>query len=486
MPDEPLLEADDIQGNGLRGFDTNCLDLIGLKIDDAPAARAWLRALASSIASLAYVHEYRQRRTTNDPRATTEVLFNVALSRYALDALGFDFREIGDGLFNVAMGRLAGVFGDRASDYVIGQDKANTPDVLLIAGSQDANALTAASDTLIAGATGLRLIYRERGEMLQGEVEHFGFRDGLSQVAARGSMPDGTPLNLRSMHPDDPFASTHARPGQPLVWTGQFVFGYSTQTDDPLIEGPAFGAPWMRNGSLVVFRRLEQDVAAFRTFLRDAAPALGISARALGAQVVGRWEDGTPVSLRPDGPDAMLATDVLANNHFAFDGAPAVRVMEGAVERTIAADPTDERGLRCPLFSHIRKVNPRNLPTDQGSGHHTLTTQMIRRGIPFGPRFGIGRDGEKRGLLFLAYQTSFTRQFKVVNNLWMNNSAAPERDGEGHDLLVGQDPAGGERFGTYLDAQGNASARIATMARFVIATGGAFLFSPSRAFFSAL
>ncbi|MGZ8730186.1 MAG: Dyp-type peroxidase [Thermoanaerobaculia bacterium] len=486
MPNEPLLEADDLQGNGLRGFDTNCLDLLGLKIDDAAAARAWLRALAPDIASLAHVHDYRRRRSANDPRTSVEVLVNVALSRYALDALEFDFRAIGDGLFNVAMGRLAGVFGDLASDYVIGQDKAHTPDVLLLAGSQDANALTAASDALVAGAAGLRLIYRERGEMLAGEVEHFGFRDGLSQVAARGVMPDGTPLNLRSMHPDDPFASTFARPGQPLVWPGQFVFGYATQTDDPLIEGPVFGAPWMRNGSLVVFRRLEQDVPAFRAFLRDEAAKRGVSARELGAQVVGRWEDGTPVSLRPNGPDAMLASDVLANNHFAFDGAPAVRVMDGAVERTIPADPADERGLRCPLFSHVRKVNPRNLPTDQGSGHHTLTTQMIRRGIPFGPRFGIGRDDEKRGLLFLAYQTSFTRQFKVLNNLWMNNPAAPERDGEGHDLLVGQDPAGGERFGTYLDAQGNETGRIATLARFVIATGGAFLFSPSRSFFAAL
>ena len=486
MVNEPLLEADDIQGNGLRGFDTNCLDLIGLKIDDAAAARAWLRGLAPRIASLTYVHAYRKRRSANDPAATSEVLLNVALSRYALDALGFDFREIGDGLFNVAMGRLAGVFGDRAEDYVVGQDKAHTPDVLLLAGSQDANALTVASDAFVASAAGLRLIYRERGEMLQGEVEHFGFRDGISQVAARGSMPAGTPLNLRLMHPDDPFADTYARPGMPLVWPGQFVFGYATQTDDPRIAGPAFGAPWMRNGSLIVFRRLEQDVPAFRTFLREAAVPLNMTPRALGAQVVGRWEDGTPVSLRPNGPDAMLASDTLANNHFAFDGAPAVRVLDFGVERTIRADPADERGLRCPLFSHIRKVNPRNLPTDQGSGHHTLTTQMIRRGIPFGPQFGTGHDDEKRGLLFLAYQTSFTRQFKVLNNLWMNNPSAPERDREGHDLLVGQDPLGGERFGTYLDAQGNESARIATLARFVIATGGAFLFSPSRSFFATL
>src|SRR3712207_8687327 len=39
----------------------------------------------------------------------------------------------------------------------------------------------------------------------------------------------------------------------------------------------------------------------------------------------------------------------------------------------------DPKGLACPFFAHIRKVNPRDRPVDQGSV--TLRSQMLRRGI---------------------------------------------------------------------------------------------------------
>ncbi|HKH49576.1 MAG TPA: Dyp-type peroxidase [Thermoanaerobaculia bacterium] len=472
---EPDLEAEEIQGNVLRGFDTNHQELLGFTLDDPPAARPWLAGLADRIASLERVHDYRLRRTAGDPATTTEVLVNAAFSRRGLDALELRGTDVGDGFFNLAMGSLAGSLGDRREDYVIGRDRESTPDLLLLLGCQEDETLTAASRLFQeeAGAAGLRRIYQERGHLLPGEVEHFGYRDGISQVGPRGLLPGDPPqpLTLR-LDPSDPRSVLEGERGQRLVWPGQFVFGYATQGEDPITPGPiATGTDWMRNGSLLVFRRLRQDVAAFRQFLAETAQeltgrlGLTVTDRDLGAQVVGRWEDGTPVTLSPEGPDPAISGDPRLLNTFGY--------------------AADAQGQRCPFFAHIRKVNPRDLQTDQGPATRTLQFQMLRRGIPYGPHFEPGTEAEDRGLLFLAYQTSFMNQFQLLNKLWMNNSRAPEKEA-GHDLLVGQDELGGARFGALLDPLGNERARFATRARWVVPTGGAFLFSPSLGFFRRL
>lgn len=500
---EPVLEADDIQGNGLRGFDTNHLQLLGFKIDRPDLARPWLANFSRRLASLSQVHQYRLRRSNGEPSANTEVLVNAALSRFGLDALGFDGTAVGDGFFNISMGRLAGSLGDRvvdglAVDYVIGQDRARTPDVLLLVGCQDNDTLnkTSAIWRTESEAAGLRMIYEERGHVLPGETEHFGYRDGISQPGSRGLLPGDPPqpLTLRLLDPADPEAAFYGKPGQPLVWPGQFVFGYESQTEDPALPGPkVVGTDWMHNGSLLVFRRLRQDVHAFRNFLEEKAQevsaSLGrsVSARQLGAGVVGRWEDGTPVTLSAERENADISGDALGVNHFAYGGITDVRVgHDKETARVIPGHPSDEAGLRCPLFAHVRKVNPRNLRTDQGGASRTLTFQMLRRGIPYGLLYEAGQEEADRGLLFFAYQTSFAKQFKVLNNLWMNNPAAPERDEEGHDLLVGQNETGGTRFGSLRDELGNELARLQTISRWVTPTGGAFLFAPSLSFFHRL
>jgi hypothetical protein len=106
---------------------------------------------------------------------------------------------------------------------------------------------------------------------------------------------------------------------------------------------------------------------------------------------------------------------------------------------------------------------------------------MLRRGLPFGPLYDpASPEQPERGLLFLAYQTSFANQFNKLNSLWMNNAQAPEVGNHDHDLLVGQVPAGQERTGR-LDGH----PPLRTPDRWVIPTGGAFLFSPAISFFTA-
>jgi hypothetical protein len=162
-----------------------------------------------------------------------------------------------------------------------------------------------------------------------------------------------------------------------------------------------------------------------------------------------------------------------------------MRVTERGAVRSIPGHPSDEQGLRCPHFAHVRKVNPRNLRTEQGSKARTLTFQMLRRGIPYGPPYGPGQEEADRGLLFLAYQTSFDDQFRILNNAWMNNPSAPERL-VGHDMLVGQTDPGHARYGSFLDEDGIEWHRVSSLSRWVIPTGGAFLFSPPLTFFEQI
>ena len=87
-------------------------------------------------------------------------------------------------------------------------------------------------------------------------------------------------------------ATEYGRRVSACVWPGQFLVG--TNTDATTVD--AAPAPF-RNGSFVTFRRLRQDVAAFRADtdrLADslATPGLPLTGDRLRALVVGRWPSG--------------------------------------------------------------------------------------------------------------------------------------------------------------------------------------------------
>jgi deferrochelatase/peroxidase EfeB len=88
------------------------------------------------------------------------------------------------------------------------------------------------------------------------------------------------------------------------------------------------------------------------------------------------------------------------------------------------------------------------------------------------------RDDGQRGLLFACYCTSIEDQFEVLNTDWMNQANAPEGNA-GHDLLVGQGAGPRERVGSLPAQDGTATASVATMAEWVVTTGGGYFFAPS-------
>ncbi|MGH9276863.1 MAG: hypothetical protein ACRD12_01950, partial [Acidimicrobiales bacterium] len=340
MPDEPVLAVDEIQGNVIPGFNTRHQVLLGVRFDSAPAAaegRAWLRAVVASISSLREVNAVRDERRAaalqGAGRPTSPVLTNVAFDIGGLRLLAPAADRIRDRSFRLGMG-LESDLGDpqdpahpgHPGQWVVGGRPDVAPHALVVLGGDDLDDLRRHVDHV--REAGGRLVYEEEGHMLDGDIEHFGFRDGVSQVGVRGRLPGGMYLTRRYLDPGDPRADRLARPGQPLVWPGQFVFGYPKQrADDPVRPGPVAtgGHDWMDDGSYLAFRRLRQDVAAFRRFVAEEAARIpGMSAERLAALVVGRWPRGTPVMRNPASDDetADSGHDRFAVNDFSYGDDP--------------------------------------------------------------------------------------------------------------------------------------------------------------------
>jgi Dyp-type peroxidase family len=500
---EPVLAVDEIQGNVLPGFNSPHQVLLGVRFD-APClaeARRWLAALVPTISTLAQVQANRQLRRASGGLTTGPVQANVAFDVKGLTLLApATTGAIRDRRFLQGMGVESGL-GDpqdparpgHPTNWVVGGTPANTPEAMLLLGGDDLDDLRRAATTARAAAVaaGLDVSYEQEGHALDGGVEHFGFRDGISSPGARGRLSDAADdyLTRRVIDPADDRAVRFGRPGQPLVWPGQFVLGYPRQRpDDPVAPGPVAdgGHPWMDNGSYLVFRRLRQDVAAFRRFVTDEAARLaaagvaGLTAERLAAVMVGRWPKGTALVRNPAGDDADPMADRATVNHFGFAAAAAPIDVEDDPSmgyRTVTGAPADRLGRICPGFAHVRKVNPRDLPTDQGGMYRTLTFAILRRGIPFGDPYAAAGE---RGLLFLCYQTSIQDQFEVLNSSWMNRVNGPEGD-SGQDLLVGQGsgPTRARSAGLRSTTPGGAAVPIVTLTEWVIPTGGGYFFAPS-------
>jgi Dyp-type peroxidase family len=370
--------------------------------------------------------------------------------------------------------------------WKLGDQPEKTLDILLIIGSDSSDRLDEVESSLpeFLAEAGFYDVYKDRGRGLFDSQEHFGFRDDISQPAVRGRLSPRADhvLARRYLAPEDPRHEAYARPGQPLIWPGQFVFGYPTQIEgQPNVPGPIATPPaeWMLNGSYLVFRRLRQDVAKFRNFSAKWASTISQQTGELMTQerleglMVGRWKDGTPLMQNPDGPDCSIARDPQRVNFFSYKTAePDAVVLEDGMQRTVQGTPGDLLGTRCPHFAHVRKVNNRGA-TDLGELSRFL---ILRRAIPYGPDFvGPEHDSVDRGLLFLAYMRSIRDQFLVLSQTWMNSATAPEENG--HDLLVGQNRNG--RVATLNLPSGEVQITTDSSEQWVLPTGGAYLFVPS-------
>lgn len=516
-PHEPVLEADEIQGNVLPGFMKPRMGVIALAFGDLAKARTWLAALVPSVTTMAQtmpsrlkVREERLARgvSAGETSAAAELddaWLNVSLSFGAIAALraGGDASKFADDAFRAGLAARSSLLGDpvdpaaegNPANWVFG-GPGKEADVLIVLGTDREPTMTKLAAQVVADAEAaqLQVLYAEFGGKLDKlGHEHFGFQYGISQPGVRGLVPGDTHsyLTPRTVAPAAvPEAWLYGLPGQYLVWPGMFVVGYPTPGADPLLAGPASipGPAWAKNGSYAVYRRLRQDVAGFRAFADKQAASLreqGLSEMTgdtLQALLIGRWPSGAPLSRTPDADNPGLGTDPLANNDFGFAAdTPRLPLVGGNTDAysTAKADPV---GLTCPLASHIRKVNTRDVGNDQGGRRASFQRRVLRRGLPYGPRFpetGPDPADGNRGLMFLSYQASIVDQFEFLNTAWMSDPVAPRSPG-GHDLLVGQNgEPGAERQRSCVIVKPPVIGTVVSDQDVVIPTGGGYFFTPS-------
>jgi Dyp-type peroxidase family len=230
-------------------------------------------------------------------------------------------------------------------------------------------------------------------------------------------------------------------------------------------------APWLRNGSYMVFRRLEQKVPEFRKFVANRAARLGMEPELLGARMFGRWKSGAPLELAPLYDNAALGSNAKRNNDFDYGDDPYQR--------------------RCPYAAHIRKAYPRD--DAPGGEAEAQRHRILRAGIPFGPEVASGETttSHSRGLMFVCYQTSIERQFEYIQRSHANDPgfvSGKVRPGGGAPVTPGFDPIIGQGAGEgarEMDEPypnypaGNRRTRLEIPEQFVVLTAAGYFFMPS-------
>jgi Dyp-type peroxidase family len=426
------IELADIQGNVLRGYTMPAAAYLWLRIADVPRARGLMRRMLPHVMTAA---------PWSTPPATA---MNVAFTFAGLSRLELPDRVLGSfpEAFREGMAARAERLGDRGPSAPSGWEF-HGAHVLVTVYAVDVERLREALASILAAdvENGVELVWLQRAEALAGGKDHFGFFDGIAQPAIAGTGVEPRPGDGQ---PD-------GAGGWRDVATGEVVLGYVDE-DGTLPAAPL--APFDRNGTFVVYRKLSMHTAAFRRYVESVGYPGG--PEQLAAKIVGRWPDGTPLTLSPDGPDAAISSDPRRINAFSY------------------ADDTE--GYRCPSGAHIRRANPRD-SVGFFDGRLSNRHRIVRRGRAYGPPLAPGvldDDGEDRGLVFVCFQADIWRQFETIQALWIDDGD-PFGLGRDKDFLVG------EPHGTAgkMTIQGRPPFFLKPQPRFVTLRGGGYLFQPS-------
>jgi Dyp-type peroxidase family len=459
-----VIELGEVQGNVLHAYGTDFryARYVHLKVNgDARSA------LAGWMPHVSFGH--RPKWLPEEEGLRPHV--NLAFTYSGLDALGVqrdmldwfpeDFRQ-------GARARSGDVDGDPDA-HRSWEEWPGKGDVLLIVHAQELNECRDCAEELLAesGDAFARIADQETGliKRLEGEKkscgtlynrEPFGFADGCSQpsVAHVDDDPTGDGINAR-MPPrgtlrqlaEDLGIRRERREWRPIR-AGEFLLGYVSE-DGQLPEGPP--APLGPNGTFMVYRKIEQRVKVFDDHMEAEADRLGMKPEELRARVLGRWPDGTPLSLSPHEPNPAIATNRHRSNVFDY------------------SDDLD--GSKCPLGAHVRRTNPRNgLP---GGAETTMRHRIIRRGMPY-------QEGDHQGLLFIAYSASIKEGFETIQRLWCLDGAALGLGSE-PDYLLQQPRDGKPLSGMWVNHDPANPQRIEPPPEpFVTVRGCEYLFLPSR------
>ena len=412
------LELGDIQGNILRGYRAHFVRHFALGIGEAGPARLFVAGLVSGdessspqITTAAHWQEY------------PDYFLNLGFTCGGLKALGLPDSSLR--LFPEAF-RQGPAYSDKAcylgdtgssapSNWVLGNPATPTHMLLsLFIKDDSATQLERQSGALrqLFSRFGLKELSCHDGAALPGGQVHFGYKDGIAQPRIAGA----------------PGKDAHDM--QPAASAGEFLLGkdYVNQYGGNFIGD--LPSALCDNATYAAMRILKQEVGPFEKFLSEAAARTGMDRELIAAKLMGRWRDGTPLTLSPDKPLPGLPADRLNN----FDYAPS------------AAHPTyydDGEGLRCPVGSHIRRLNPRGALVT-GKPH---SRRIIRRGMPYGPAFDpLHPNDTERGLIGLFICGDLEMQFEFLQCTWANKDIATLGLRNTRDPILGAQPPEGGKF----------------------------------------
>jgi Dyp-type peroxidase family len=389
---------------------------------------------------------------------------NLALSYAALGLLGVAEADAATFPREFRLGMASEdrqrILGDALDDWQFGvPEKHPELDILVCCFASTAAALetlVAEVEAKVAGP--LELVHRDRCYRPRSGQEHFGFKDGISNPAIVG------------LHET-------SKDGVLPVATGEFLLGYQNAyamipmspsvdpKEDPgdVLEASNSAAGRKdlgKNGTFLVYRKLEENVAGFRAFIKRTSKArVGKEDPAaeawLASRLVGRWQSGVPIQVSPDhdqgNPD---------ENEFKFGGG--------------------RDGTKCPIGAHIRRSNPRDaLPPDQQASLDVVARhRILRRGRPYGasaPDPLPEGDDANRGIIFIGLNANIERQFEFIQQTWLNSAKFDSLYDE-TDPFVGPR---GDGKGNMSIQKSPARERVTGLEKFVTVRGGGYFFMPS-------
>ncbi len=469
------LDKNDIQGLVSRGFGKLRAKFLMLRVTDAVFAKNYLTGLSNQI------------NTIEQSRPSSAVI--VAFSADGLKALGLP-KKILD---TFSREFLEGM-DDPYRSFLLGDEKESHPEnwhwggptaprvhILLMLYDQNDGTLELLYNSQVDNAdfkAGIAILYVKETTVLEDGKEHFGFRDGITQPDMQGLDKAD---NLESFRKEK-----KVREGEDeKIRAGEFVLGYKNEygsfaqspevlsADDPknilpvLGEGNTGKKDLGKNGTYLVYREIEQDVPKFWQYLMDNAAVTGdnITAAAilLGAKMVGRWPNGTPIVLKQEEVnDIDLKTKF---NYF----------------------DEDIHGEKCPIGSHIRRTNPRDQLLDKKKDTSIEVIrkhQLIRRGRAFGAPLvasmqpgdimKAAADGQKRGLHFICLNASISRQFEFIQSIWIKSSKFGGLYNDADPLLGGRSDVNNE----FTCPMKPVREKYKNIPSFTTVVGGAYFFLP--------
>ena len=259
------------------------------------------------------------------------------------------------------------------------------------------------------------ILTRKDGQYEPTPKEHFGFTDALGDPVFEGQYPDE--------HEQTVATGNGALDGhgnwRPLA-TGEFLLGYPDEAQEAACA--TMPLDFSRNGTFMAYRKLHQNVVAFRNFIqetaRDYAKVCGIqnledARELLMAKMAGRWSDGIPLALAPTVEAWHEFQDKL--QQMTEEKARELALMDFSFRG-------DKEGIKCPVTSHVRRVNTRDSmdPTGEDGSILNNRRRILRRGLPYDDSAHVAPGSEERGIVMLVVCASLVRQFEFVQQQWIN------------------------------------------------------------------